>query len=328
MVRHAATNRENVKLLLVDRDSHIRNGLQIALNAEGYRDIRTCGRSNVVRDVLSASTPDAAIIDADLPDGDALTLAKDIRNGVIGENPYLPIILTTWNSESVKIRRAIDHGIDLILLKPLAPADLFSRINGVAFNRRPFLMAPDYVGPSRRRKRRRGDTGCFDVPNTLKDKLEGKPINLEALSEHVELTQQRMNESCVEKAALILMRTVAQICNMYAIDEFSEDLGESFQQVLKCTKLIQKRGPEQAHQFCKLIASIAKTAYADLKAVDAKKIELLWPLAQSTLLACKVHLDTDKIMSEVSNVVLSCKSKPESIKFAGRQNQPLSLLAA
>lgn len=328
MVRHSATNRANVKLLLVDGDSHIRNGLQNALNAEGYRDIRTCGRGNVVHDILSASTPDAVIIDGDLPDRDALMLAKDIRRGGIGQNPYLPIILMTWNSECVRIRRAIDHGVDLILLKPLAPADLFSRINGVAFNRRPFLMTADYAGPSRRNKRRRGDTGCFDVPNTLKDKLEGKPVSLEVLSEQVELTQQRMNDSCVEKAAVVLTRTVAQVCNMNKNGDLSYDLREPMRQILRSTKVIQKHGPTQAKQFCKLIADIAKNAHHEPEIVDTKKIELLWPLAQSTLLASKVNLDTDKIMSEISNVVSSCRISSDLIEHFDFQKQRASALAA
>ena len=54
-----------------------------------------------------------------MPDGDAIRLVREVRNGQLGRNPFVPIILTVWDSDGISIDEAVNSGVDLILAKPL-----------------------------------------------------------------------------------------------------------------------------------------------------------------------------------------------------------------
>ena len=108
-------NRASVKVLMADSDTYIRQAFSNALSSEGYRDIRTLSRLSLLRDVLTATVPDLVILDSEMPDGDAIELVREVRNGQLGRNPFVPIILTVWDSDGLSIDEAVNSGVDLIL---------------------------------------------------------------------------------------------------------------------------------------------------------------------------------------------------------------------
>src|SRR3546814_19838847 len=55
-----------------------------------------------------------------MPEGDAVALVSDLRHGRLGVNPYLPIILTSWESDKPLVRRVVDAGADDLQVKPLS----------------------------------------------------------------------------------------------------------------------------------------------------------------------------------------------------------------
>ena len=127
MDRQVAKYRAKVSILVADGNYHMSQGIRNALADEGYQDIRSVSRLSAVREIMTSSMVDLLVLDVDLPDGDGISLVRDIRHGKIGRNPFLPVIFVTWESNPEIVRRAVSSGVDLILLKPMSAAQLFSR---------------------------------------------------------------------------------------------------------------------------------------------------------------------------------------------------------
>jgi len=115
---------------------------------------------------LIAQKIDILICDARLPPHGGLTLTRLIRRKQDNENRTVPILLMTSDGRETTIKTARDVGANMVLAKPISPANLYDRLAWIAFNPRQFVDTQSYFGPDRRFKiegypgtvgRRRGD---------------------------------------------------------------------------------------------------------------------------------------------------------------------------
>jgi CheY-like chemotaxis protein len=115
---------------------------------------------------LTAQRIDLLICDAKLPLHGGLQLTKGIRSKTDNEHRTLPILMMTADSRETTIKQARDAGANMVIAKPLSPANLYDRLTWIAFNPRKFVDTPTYFGPDRRFKiagypggvgRRKGD---------------------------------------------------------------------------------------------------------------------------------------------------------------------------
>jgi len=303
MLRNLEKNRANVKILLADNDSYMRQGLRNAFGSEGYQNVRTVGKISTLREILMSSLPDLLIIDIDTPDGDAVETVTDIRSGKIGKNPFMPIIFATWDSDPVAINRAVQSGVDLILAKPLAPAQLFKRIESLITDRKPFIATNRYFGPERRPKDRQGDIPHFEVPNTLKDKMEGRPVDPTALAETVGALMHQMQTSRLETSAMLLHAKVEEVCKAHENDMPLKDIGEAIAMISRTADDIRRLGKGDITKLSASLVRIAGPLLRGEQDIGEQEIELLRPLSQSILLASKPHGDDPTIMAEISKAV-------------------------
>jgi CheY-like chemotaxis protein len=312
MERTAVRFRANVKVVMADGDTYMCQGLRNALTNEGYRDVRTVGRLSALRDVLAAAMADLLVLDAHLADGDAIALVREIRNGKTARNPFLPIILLTWTTDPEVVQRAVSSGVDLILAKPLSPAQLFSRIDGLVADRKPFVVTADYIGPDRRGGDKPGDVQRYDVPNTLKEKMEGRPIDPVALSEQIDAALEEMNGSRLAQAGVKLAGMVDGICRAFEAGRISDETAIELAQVGYMAKSIANLGGADLGKLCKSLIKIVRTMHSDLDAIDDKQIELLRPLSHSILLAANPKLALHPMMDEITRAVSAFVPKTRS----------------
>lgn len=306
MGRQDLKYRASVKVVVADGDSLICQGLRNALTDEGYQDIRTVGRLLAVREIMATSMVDLLVLDVDLPDGDGVALVRDIRHGKIGRNPFLPIIFVTWEADTEIIRRAVSSGVDLILLKPASASQLFSRIDQLIVDRKPFVVTADYVGPDRRdNPRREENTQFYQVPNTLKDKMEGRKVSAAALSGQIASTVKEMNSRRLEEAAIQLNANIDSVCRAFEARDRFDDIEYALSQASYAAKEIANLGSIEIVKLCASLMGIIDAVRVDLKQVPAKQIELLWPMAQSILMACKAEASSNPVMEEISKTLSS-----------------------
>src|ERR1041385_4551593 len=101
-------------ILLVDDHAAIREALADFLEGQGYQIVTAAGAGEA-RSTFRARMPDAAILDYDLGDGDALELLGEMR---ILDPSCAIIILTGQGSIDLAVR-AMREGADHFLTKPV-----------------------------------------------------------------------------------------------------------------------------------------------------------------------------------------------------------------
>lgn len=116
-----------MKILLIEDDLDLGNGVRIALIAQGFKVVWVRMLIDAQREV-SAQWADIILLDLGLPDGQGLTLLKRLRH----EKMTIPVLLITARDSLSDRVSGLDSGADDYLTKPFALAELNSRIRALA----------------------------------------------------------------------------------------------------------------------------------------------------------------------------------------------------
>lgn len=114
-----------MKILIIEDDLSLINGLSFAIKKQGYE-------LDIARTVLETDTIfsngkyDLVILDVSLPDGSGFDICKKIR-----QTSKVPIIFLTAADEETDIIMGLDIGGDDYITKPFKLAVLMSRINAI-----------------------------------------------------------------------------------------------------------------------------------------------------------------------------------------------------
>lgn len=103
---------------------------------------------------------DVILVDLVMTPMNGFQLADRVRHADVVVNRVVPIILITGLAGQDNIRKAINHGIDEVLVKPLSVRHLHDRLLGVLDRPRVYIKTPSgYFGPDRRRRENPRYTG-------------------------------------------------------------------------------------------------------------------------------------------------------------------------
>ncbi len=116
-----------MRLLLVEDDLDLGNGIRIALADQGL-DVVWVRRLDDARRELASGLFDMAILDLGLPDGDGLELLQTQRRN----RQRLPVLILSARDSLNDRLQGLDHGADDYLVKPFALAELLSRVRALA----------------------------------------------------------------------------------------------------------------------------------------------------------------------------------------------------
>ncbi len=111
------------KLLLLEDDSALGNGISLALQAPGL-EIRLCRTLAQARQAVAGERFDLLILDVNLPDGSGLELLAEVR-----KTSSVPVILLTANDLEMDIVTGLESGADDYITKPFSLAVLRARVN-------------------------------------------------------------------------------------------------------------------------------------------------------------------------------------------------------
>ena len=99
-------------------------GLRDNLEVEGYR-LLTAVNIRQGREQALRGKPDLILLDVMLPDGDGISLCRDLR----AHGLQLPIIMLTARSEEMDKVHGIEGGADDYIVKPFGLRELLARIH-------------------------------------------------------------------------------------------------------------------------------------------------------------------------------------------------------
>lgn len=177
----------NKKILLVDDEPDLLKLVSDILTDDGFINIVTAA---TVKDGISVSrneSPDLAILDVMLPDGDGFSLMRQIR-----EFTDVPIIFLTAKDEAADKLAGLGLGADDYIVKPFLPQELLLRVYAVM--RRCYKEGSNIIRLdgctidfSRAEVNKNGETIALTAKeHTLLETLarnEGKIVTLDALCE-------------------------------------------------------------------------------------------------------------------------------------------------
>lgn len=164
----------DVRVVLADSRTNVRSLLKSAFLDIGIRNVVDANKIERLAEIVNyEESADIIICDTGLGD-ELCDLVRDIRNSKIGRNPFVCLLGISWKPVRVEVERMVDAGIDSLIAAPLAPQQMFDRINAMVQDRLPFVVARNYIGPDRRKDAER-DPGrsLLEVPNTLRAKALG-----------------------------------------------------------------------------------------------------------------------------------------------------------
>lgn len=95
---------------------------------------------------------DIVITDWLMPNGSGKDLLQWVRGHEKEEIKFLPVIVVSGYTTEKVTMATRDLGVNETLVKPISGTGLASRICSVIDNPRPFVKAPHYFGPDRRRQ--------------------------------------------------------------------------------------------------------------------------------------------------------------------------------
>ena len=118
-----------IRVFLLDDHEVVRRGVADILS--GHPDITVVGEGKNAAEAMSrvpALRPDVAILDVRLPDGDGVTVCRDLRAQV----PDLGVVMLTSYSDDEALFQAILAGAAGYLLKQILGQDLVTAVRTVA----------------------------------------------------------------------------------------------------------------------------------------------------------------------------------------------------
>lgn len=145
-------NLKQIRILIADNDNNLGMMLTQVLQRMGFANIQVVRDGQTALKVLQEEPKDILITEWHLNSVDGIALTNHIRQARDSSDRLLPIIMMTARAERQDVEQARDAGITEFVVKPYSSVTMFRRIQQVIDNPRAFLLAPEYVGPDRRRR--------------------------------------------------------------------------------------------------------------------------------------------------------------------------------
>ena len=132
------------RVLIVEDERHLADGLRFNLEAEGYQ-VSVVETGEAALDTLAAEPDgfDVVVLDVMLPGKDGFTVMSEMRQG----GQYVSTLMLTARGHPDDILQGFAAGADDYLTKPFDLAILIARISGL-LRRREWLSAPRTAAPA------------------------------------------------------------------------------------------------------------------------------------------------------------------------------------
>ena len=143
---------EHLKALVVEDNPQMRALLRALLGGMGVNEVFEAADGAKAFEVLRWAQPDFVMTDLSMAPVDGIAFTHELRNAPGSPNPFLPVIMVSGHTERARITAARDAGVTEFLAKPVTARNLFLRIVEIVDRPRPFVRAPSYFGPDRRRR--------------------------------------------------------------------------------------------------------------------------------------------------------------------------------
>jgi DNA-binding response OmpR family regulator len=135
-----------MKILIIEDEEHLANGLRYNLEAEGF-EVRLAGTGEAGVEVLAAEEVDAVVLDVMLPGMSGFDVARIMRDG----GDYTPILMLTARGRPEDVLQGFEAGTDDYLPKPFDLEIFLARLNGLLRRQKWSAKPPKQARPAETR---------------------------------------------------------------------------------------------------------------------------------------------------------------------------------
>lgn len=165
---------DQLKVLYVDSNERAHQIVRTILNAMHIKKLTMLSDSSDILGELDRVIPDILITEYKTEPIHGLELIRQVRQDQESPDPNLPIIVLTAHTAREVVMGARNAGANYTLAKPVSITQVYSALCWLVEKPVPFVCAPGYYGPDRRRKmrpfggeeRRSGDALGADAPDS------------------------------------------------------------------------------------------------------------------------------------------------------------------
>jgi DNA-binding response OmpR family regulator len=131
------------RILVVEDESHIAQGLRFNLEAEGH-SVEIAGSGEDALRLLEKNTPfDLMLLDVMLPGKDGFTVAAELRQ----KQNFIPVLMLTARGRPEDVLHGFESGADDYLPKPFNLDILVARVGGLLRRKNWMQSAPEAAPP-------------------------------------------------------------------------------------------------------------------------------------------------------------------------------------
>ncbi|MFZ5792655.1 MAG: response regulator [Pseudomonadota bacterium] len=165
-----------LKVLIVDDSALLLALLRRVLMGMNIREVIGVADGEAALSALERIRPDLVFADRRMTPFDGLEFVRRVRGHADGALSRTPIVMITNPAEEYRVQLARDAGVNAILVEPISPPAIMTRVLQVLSDARDFIRSPAHAGPDRRLRsqgfdgpeRRRAD--AVDLPQLRKSK--------------------------------------------------------------------------------------------------------------------------------------------------------------
>jgi two-component system chemotaxis response regulator CheY len=145
-------NLEQLKILLVDDNHHMRVLLIQLLRAVGINKVYEAGDGAEGLQMMRSHSVDIVMTDLAMEPLDGIDFVRLLRNSSDSPNQMIPVIMVTGHLTLRRIQEARDAGVNEFVAKPITARNILERLQLIIDHPRPFVRTDDFFGPDRRRR--------------------------------------------------------------------------------------------------------------------------------------------------------------------------------
>lgn len=160
----------NYKILVVEDDKEIREGIEIYLHNQGYEVFQAANGAEGLK-VIEREELHLAIVDIMMPVMDGVTMLMKLR----AMDCEIPVIMLSAKSEEVDKIMGLNMGADDYVTKPFTPLELLARVNSHLRRYSKYLAALNDEGGSEHIY----TIGGLELnEDTVEVSVDGEPVKL------------------------------------------------------------------------------------------------------------------------------------------------------
>ena len=276
---------KGISVIVGESGIDVRRAIRSALLGNDFKPVIDFSNVDDVIHHLRSYAVDLIIIDKDLPPEGSCGLITDIRNGRLGSDPFMPIILLAGDVTGSSVYEVLSSGVDYIVQRPFAVTDLLARVHDLIVDRKPFVVTQTYIGPNRR-SNKRTDTSkdqLIEVPNALRAKALGDKEQLADIAKAQRATMSEVNTLRLQRHAVAIMSKIEDVVKALNDERGAEAYAKLGELSNMMGDIRQRIGTTKYLNSAPICDSLIEKidALVEQRQVSKKDAVMLWPLAET-----------------------------------------------